>query len=241
MLSRRSTPRLHTCMVALIILICSATTLLPAANAQGITQLSGTVVDASGALIAGATVQILTANGALQTTVQTDANGAFIIFGLAAGNYRLVISHPGLETKDVSVTVATTEAPAPLRISLAVSSVNTTIKVQGREDSLIGIADSASQGTVGAQEIQDRPILRSGRNSGDGSGYYHHAARRRRQSQPIFPSRFQSRPRNGLRRIPRQHAAEPAVARARRRLFGHERRHSGVCAATEFRERPLLR
>jgi len=34
--------------------------------------------------------------------------------------------------------------------------------VQGRADSLIGIAESATQGTVGAQEIQARPILRSG-------------------------------------------------------------------------------
>jgi hypothetical protein len=53
-------------------------------------------------------------------------------------------------------------APAPLRISLAVGSVSTTINVQGREDDLIGIAESGTQGTVGATEIQDRPILRSG-------------------------------------------------------------------------------
>src|ERR1051325_3465175 len=36
------------------------------------------------------------------------------------------------------------------------------ITVEGRQDSLLGIGDSASQGTVGAAEIQDRPILRSG-------------------------------------------------------------------------------
>ena len=40
--------------------------------------------------------------------------------------------------------------------------VSTTINVQGREDHLIGIAESGTQGTVGAKEIQDRPILRSG-------------------------------------------------------------------------------
>ena len=40
--------------------------------------------------------------------------------------------------------------------------VSTTISVQGREDDLIGIAESGTQGTVGATEIQDRPILRSG-------------------------------------------------------------------------------
>ena len=129
---------------------------------QGITQLSGTVVDTSGAVIAGATVQVRSANGTVQITTQSDANGSFIISGLSAGNYRLVVSNPGFETKEIPVTIGTTEAPAPLRISLAVSSVSTTVNVQGREDSLIGIADSATQGTVGATEIQDRPILRSG-------------------------------------------------------------------------------
>jgi outer membrane cobalamin receptor len=34
--------------------------------------------------------------------------------------------------------------------------------VNGRDDNLVGIADSATQGTVGATEIEDRPILRSG-------------------------------------------------------------------------------
>ncbi len=162
MRSRRSTGGLHTCMVALIMLFCSAASSWAAANAQGITQLSGTVVDTSGAVIAGAIAQVRSANGTVQITTKTDANGSFIVSGLSAGNYRLVVSSPGLETKEIPVTIGTAEAPAPLRISLGVSSVTTTINVKSREDSLIGIADSATQGTVGATEIQDRPILRSG-------------------------------------------------------------------------------
>ena len=125
-------------------------------------QLSGTVVDTSGAVIAGATVQVRSANGTVQRTTQSDANGSFILSGLAAGNYRLIVSNPGFETKEIFVTIGTTGAPAPLRISLAVSIVSTTVNVHGREDDLIGIAESGSQGTVGATEIQGRPILRSG-------------------------------------------------------------------------------
>ena len=125
-------------------------------------QLSGSVVDTSGAVIAGATVQVQSANGTVQRTIQSDRNGSFIVSGLAAGDYRLVVSNPGFETKEILVTIGTTGAPAPLRISLAVGSVSATINVQGREDDLIGIAESGTQGTVGATEIQDRPILRSG-------------------------------------------------------------------------------
>jgi hypothetical protein len=36
------------------------------------------------------------------------------------------------------------------------------VVVEGRQDSMIGIAASATQGTVGAAEIEDRPILRAG-------------------------------------------------------------------------------
>jgi hypothetical protein len=125
-------------------------------------QLSGTVVDTSGAVIAGATVQVQSANGTVQRTTQSETNGAFVITGLAAGSYRLVVSNPGFERKETLVSIGTTGTPAPLRISLAVSAVSTTINVQGRKDDLIGIAESGSQGTVGATEIQDRPILRSG-------------------------------------------------------------------------------
>jgi outer membrane receptor protein involved in Fe transport len=154
--------RLKTFVAATIVLGFSTASFWTAANAQGITRLSGTVVDTSAASIAGATVQVRSANGTVQMTTQTDTNGSFIISGLSAGDYRLAVSKLGFETKEIPVTVGTTEAPGPLRISLAVSSVNTTINVQGREDSLIGIANSATQGTVGAAEIQDRPILRSG-------------------------------------------------------------------------------
>jgi len=130
--------------------------------AQTITQLSGTVVDSSDAVIAKATVQVLSADGTVQKTTQSDTDGSFLISGLPAGHYRLVVSSPGFETKEIPVTIATGEAPAALHVALAVGAVNTNVTVQGRQDSLVGIADSAGQITVGAEELEDRPILRSG-------------------------------------------------------------------------------
>jgi len=125
-------------------------------------QLSGTIVDSSGAVIAGAIVQLRTSNDTLLKTTQSDKNGSFLVSGLPAGNYRLVVSHPGFEPREIPLTIGTTATPSPLHISLAVSAVSTTVNVQGREDDLIGIAQSAGQVTVGATEIEDRPILRSG-------------------------------------------------------------------------------
>jgi hypothetical protein len=121
--------------------------------------ISGTVVDDSGAPLPGATVQIESAH--FQATTQSDRNGAFTISGLSPGEYRLVVSHADFESRQMSVAIGA-ETPAPLRIALAVKSVSTAVTVQGREDDLVGVANSATQGTVGQKELEDRPILRSG-------------------------------------------------------------------------------
>jgi len=125
-------------------------------------ELSGTVVDKSGAVIAGAKVRVRGANGTVQKTTQSDASGSFVISGLLAGNYLIVVSDPGFESKETPVIIASAGPPVTLRIALAVGSVSTTLNVQGRADDLVGVAESATQGTVGANEIQDHPILRSG-------------------------------------------------------------------------------
>ena len=131
-------------------------------SAQTSPQVSGTVVDPSGAVIARATVQIQSADNSVLRATQTDNNGAFMVSAPSAGDYRLVVSKPGFESKEISVTFGTIGAMAPLRISLAVGGVSTTINVQGRADDLVGIASSAGQVTVGAEELENRPILRSG-------------------------------------------------------------------------------
>jgi hypothetical protein len=125
-------------------------------------QLSGTVFDISGAVIAGATVQVRSEDGTVQKTIRSDTNGSFDLSGLPAGHYRLVVSSPDFQTREIPVTIGTAEAPARLRIPLAVSAVSTTVNVHGRADDLIGIAASAGQVTVGAEELKNRPILRSG-------------------------------------------------------------------------------
>ena len=125
-------------------------------------QLSGTVVDTSGAVIPGAAVQVRSANGTVQRTAQTDKSGSFIVYGIPAGNYRVVVSNPDFANKEIPVTIGTTEAPAPLRITLAVRGEVTTVEVKERSDNLVGIASSAGQVTVGAKQLEIRPILRSG-------------------------------------------------------------------------------
>lgn len=119
-------------------------------------------MDTTGALVARATVQVQSANGTVTSTTQTDRNGAFDLPGLPPGAYRLAASKTDFETQEIRFTLGLTEPQTSLRIVLTVSAVTSMIEVEGRDDDLTGIANSATQGTVGASEIQDRPILRSG-------------------------------------------------------------------------------
>src|SRR5208282_4499932 len=64
-------------------------------------QLSGTVVDTSGAVIAGATVQVRGTDRTAHFTTKSNASGFFSISGLSAGGYRLVVSNPGFETREI--------------------------------------------------------------------------------------------------------------------------------------------
>ncbi|HUA68318.1 MAG TPA: TonB-dependent receptor [Candidatus Saccharimonadales bacterium] len=65
------------------------------------------------------------------------------------------------QTIPPTVTNTVSNQPSPAALTNQVFQLPT-ITVFGRQDSLLGIATSASQGTTGAAQIQDRPILRSG-------------------------------------------------------------------------------
>ena len=60
--------------------------------------------------------------------------------------------------EDSPVATATPEVAKPAGNVLTLPEV----VVEGRQDSLLGIADSATQGTTGTTQLADRPILRSG-------------------------------------------------------------------------------
>jgi hypothetical protein len=122
--------------------------------------LTGTIVDATGAVIAGATVLVRSTNSRVQKATQTDKGGAFALSNMPIGSYRVFVSVLGFQATELPVQIEDNEAP--LRIALSIGGVSSSIDVQGREDDLTGVANSATQGTVGAAQLQGRPILRSG-------------------------------------------------------------------------------
>src|SRR6266550_9229600 len=73
--------------------------------------ITGTVLDPSGAVVAGAEVRIVNQDtGALTRTTKTDANGSFNATLLPVGNYTVNVASSGFqEAKFINVAVRVTE------------------------------------------------------------------------------------------------------------------------------------
>src|SRR5262249_29393782 len=117
--------------VALIFLIVMLFYATPGAFAQGGTgQLSGSVVDANGAVVAGANVKLTSLATAQDREAVTNDSGDFAFTLLPAGLYKLEITASGFRTVTVdevpiNVTQTTT---LPLRLDAATVSGMVTIK-----------------------------------------------------------------------------------------------------------------
>ncbi len=135
--------------------------------------LSGRVTDPAGAGLPGATVQAGAPGGARPAVAVTGPDGTYRLRNLPAGVYRVEIRLGDLASallEDVAVR-AGAEATLDAVLTLA---VRESVEVRGRRalkdlaavgeygGHLVGIADAATEGTVGADALARRPLARTG-------------------------------------------------------------------------------
>jgi len=106
-----------------------------AQNANGIVQ--GTVADASGKILAGASVTLNDAAGIAQQRALTDKDGYYSFVGLQAGRYELAISATGFRTVERIVTVAGNKQTLDVKLILA--SVAEEVVVEADDNSSIAV------------------------------------------------------------------------------------------------------
>ncbi len=115
---------MKTILVTIALMLCVSSAL--AQQSPG--TLSGQVADEFGGLIVGATVTVTDASGAEKTAV-TDAEGNYVVRGLAPGKYIVRAIAPGFalfENTEVEITAGQRE---PLKITMSVSLENTEVAV----------------------------------------------------------------------------------------------------------------
>ena len=107
--------------------------------------LSGTVMDASGAIVAGTNVALMDENGKTVAQTTTDGSGRYEVSSLASGNYTLNFVQPGFKTYKVNnftVGAGENQFDARLEVGSTTSSVEVTANAALLETSTSMIANA---------------------------------------------------------------------------------------------------
>lgn len=131
-------------------------------------RLSGQVTDASGAVIAEASVALKNENGGVVAQTSTDSNGQYSFEGIAAGNYRAEIEHIGFKKNQLmalNVGPGDNVVNSQLQLGAATETVEVTSSAGTVETSSSQI--STSYGKLG---VANRPRSSTGFGAGEGGG-----------------------------------------------------------------------
>jgi hypothetical protein len=125
-------------------------------HAQGLTgQISGTVTDASAAVLPGATVVVRNAGTNSTREVVTGPDGTFLFPDLLAGIYDVKVSMSGFKTyEQTGIVLGATERLTLRRITLAVGQLEETVMVTG-ESPLVQTQTAARSGLITRENMED--------------------------------------------------------------------------------------
>ena len=153
------TTRLLSVAGSLLAMFMSMTSILSAQTATG--QLTGTVRDATGAVMAGVKVLVTNEQTGLTRQTQTGANGEYVIPLLPVGVYVVTAEQAGFKTAINSGVALTVDQVQRVDMQLATGNVSETVEVQS--NALVLDTASASVGhTITERQVTELPL--NGRN-----------------------------------------------------------------------------
>jgi hypothetical protein len=144
------------CALTAILLVCSR------GYAQvSSAELSGNVLDSSGAAISGATVQAINVETSIVHTTTSEKGGDYVLTSLPPGNYTLTVEAPGFSKLEQTGIVLQVNQQARVDPILKVGQAAETVSVTGHPPLLE--SESSSVGTViSTQLVNELPL--NGRN-----------------------------------------------------------------------------
>jgi len=143
------------------------------ALAQGSGEIRGVVTDLTGGPLPGVTIEARRADAEGRSVAVADAEGRFLLTGLAPGSYDVrasLINFAPFLGRGVAVRageLTTIDAKLTLAINADVtvtgrSSFAYLADIEDPAANLIGVAFAASQGAVTAKQFETRPLMRAG-------------------------------------------------------------------------------
>ena len=163
----------HDCRIGLtfgmsgvvLLLICLLGALHVAAQVQTYSEISGTVSDATGAVVPGVTITLKEQNTGAVRTIVTGANGAYSFLSIPPGTYSVKASGTGFKTAEVTNRIAQVGQPARVDFTLTVGQSSQTVVVSASSANLIDTTTAEISGTIGRRMVSDLPL--NGRNFAD--------------------------------------------------------------------------
>ncbi len=127
------------------------------AQASGSAQISGTVHDASGGAIPGATVKALQTETGFSRAAVTASDGAYVLPNLPIGPYKLEVTKEGFSTFAQPGIILEVNTNPSINPTLKVGSVSETITVEAESLSVETRSSGVGQ-VINHQEIVDLPL-----------------------------------------------------------------------------------
>src|SRR5256885_4658291 len=142
--------------------ICLLVTLLFAAAVAAQTQITtgtiqGTVLDANGAAVPGANVEVKNIDTNFARTTTSDDEGRFVALQLPPGRYTVTVSKPGFATLVVEKADLTVGQAMNLPLSMKVSSVQETVTITATPT--VDTLKTESSTTLNETAVSNTPIL----------------------------------------------------------------------------------
>src|ERR1700681_2011241 len=114
-----------TCSIAAIL----ASAVIPMLAQTDRANLTGTVTDPSGAVVAGASVTAVATGTAINRTTETNSKGIYSLSALPIGGYTLTIKHPGFRTSQFDEVMLNVGQTLTQDARLEVAAADTSIEV----------------------------------------------------------------------------------------------------------------
>lgn len=140
-----------------IILFAGAGSLLAQTQAAG-ADLTGTVVDPNGAVVAGATVTAKNTATGIDRTVTSSSSGAYQFIALAPGEYEITAEAATFKKVAISPVRLTVGQSAELTIKMEIGAPDTVVNVSGDAVELVEATRSTVATTIDQQRVENLPI-----------------------------------------------------------------------------------
>jgi Carboxypeptidase regulatory-like domain len=132
--------------------------LSPSAYAQYSSGVDGTVLDSSGAVIAGATIQLTNVDLGVSKIAKNDNAGYFRIDSIAAGSYKLTISAPSFKTWTQTGLVLEVGQIRTVAPQLEPGTANTVVTVSALQ-AAVNLTNARTDAVIGEQTVVEVPLV----------------------------------------------------------------------------------